>query len=31
MGSGVGRTKKEAEQIAASTAWKEISGTGDDA
>ncbi|WP_020107261.1 ribonuclease III [Nocardia sp. 348MFTsu5.1] len=31
MGSGVGKTKKEAEQLAASTAWKAISGTGDDA
>ncbi|MCK0518402.1 ribonuclease III [Williamsia sp. DF01-3] len=31
MGSGVGRTKKEAEQLAASTAWKAISGSGDDA
>lgn len=31
MGTGIGRTKKEAEQIAASTAWKAISGSGDDA
>ena len=26
LGSGVGKTKKEAEQLAASTAWKAISG-----
>jgi ribonuclease III len=31
MGSGLGKTKKEAEQLAASTAWKAISGTGEDA
>jgi ribonuclease III len=31
LGSGVGKTKKEAEQLAASTAWKAISGTGEDA